>query len=392
MMEKELDRILHQALDDGCAGNSLEVWRDGECVYRNAKGFADIERGIRMTPGTVYRAYSTTKPVIATAVLMLIEKGKLSLDTPLSEILPEFRDMKVCLTDARGDTEIVPAESPVLIRQLLSQTSGFTGAGYADISVCGMYHKRELDKVKEETGNNFTLKQYVDTMARSPLAFQPGTHFHYGSNFEALARVLEVLSGKSAYECLKEMIFDPLGMEKTGFRMDKDAFYKESAKFYEYAGGRFVLNTTRDHVYMPDSKYESGGGGLLTTLSDYSRFAQALACGTYRGVRLLRDGTIRMMQKNRLKGEALKDFEQRYRRHGNDFTGYGYGFGVRTLIDPERARSSSNAGEFGWYGMAGPFLLIDPKEKLSIVYNHQTIPFNAKKIHFGIRDAVYARL
>ena len=392
MLERELDRLLSKIVDGGCAGNGLEVCRNGEVLYRKAFGMADLERDLKMQPETLFRAYSITKPIISAAALTFHEKGAFGLDTPLYEILPEFRDMGVCETDPRGDTALVPAREPILMKHVLNQTAGFTGAGYADISICGQYHKKQLDALREKTGGNYSLSEYVGTVAASPLAFQPGTHFHYGNGYEVLARVLEVLSGLPLSECLKNTVFQPLGMEETSFRTDRETFYGKTAKYYDLKDGRPVLNTARDRYFLPDARFESGSGGLLTTLDDYTRFGQALVCGAVHGVRLLKDETINLMRSNSLEKEALYDFEMRYRQHGTDFTGYGYGFGVRTLMDPEKAKSNSNAGEFGWYGMTGAFSLFDPKEKLSVVYNHQTMPYDSKAIHWAIRDAVYANL
>ena len=392
MNAKNLDHVLKRIIDKGdCAGNGLVVYKDGACVYENAAGLSLIEEDRPMEVGTLFRIYSVTKVVTVVAALQLYEQGLFTLDTPVAEFLPAFRDMVVCDTDPRGDTVLRPAKNPLLMRHLFSQTSGITSKGYAATSICGQYHKIANDELTERTGGKFTVENLVDAIAKTPLAFDPGTHFHYGNSFEVLARIVEVLSGQTFGEYLKKNIFDPLGMNDTAFRMPDDVLKSRLAGYYKVEDGKFVLQDA-DENYHEGATFEAASGGLLSTMHDVAKFGSALACGTFNGVRILKDETVWLMRQNFLERDALYDFDTRYRSHGMDFKGYGYGLGVRTLLDPVKAGTIANPGEFGWYGMTGNLLIVDQNEGLCAVYLHQTAPFNGKDIFAKIRDTVYASL
>ncbi len=392
MKTESLDRLLKEIVEKtDCAGNGLVVYRDGECIYERAEGMALLEENRAMTVDTLFRIYSVTKVVTVVAALQLYEQGLFTLDTPVSEFLPSFRDMVVCDTDPRGDTVLRPSKNPLLMRHLFSQTSGITSKGYSSTSICGQYHKIVYDELVERTGGKFTIKDMVDRIARTPLAFDPGTHFHYGSSFEVLARIVEVLSGQTFGEYLKKNIFDPLCMSDTAFRMPDDVLKSRLCGYYKTEDGKLVLQDA-DENYREDATFEAASGGLLSTMHDVAKFGSALACGIFNGVRILKDETVWLMRQNFLEGDALYDFDTRYRSHGMDFKGYGYGLGVRTLLDPVKAGTIANPGEFGWYGMTGNLLIVDQNEGLCAVYLHQTAPFNGKDIFAKVRDTVYASL
>ena len=392
MKTESLDRLLKEIVEKtDCVGNGLVVYRDGECVYERAEGMALLEEGRAMTVDTLFRIYSVTKVVTAVAGLQLYENGYFTLNTPVGEILPDFKDMVVCETDPRGDTILRPAKDPILMKHLFSQTSGLTSKGYASTSICGQYHKVLFDELQQKTGGKFTLEDMVRTIAQAPLAFEPGTHFHYGNSFEVLARAVEVLTGERFGDYLRKHIFAPLGMDETAFRMADEVLEKRLAGYSKIEDGKPVLQHADADFHM-DATFEAASGGLLSTMHDVAKFGSALACGEYNGARILKDETVWLMQQNFLEGEALYDFDTRYRSHGMDFRGYGYGLGVRTLLDPVKAGALATPGEFGWYGMTGNQFLVDPAEGLCAVYLHQTAPFNGKDIFAKLRDTVYASL
>jgi CubicO group peptidase (beta-lactamase class C family) len=195
-----------------------------------------------------------------------------------------------------------------------------------------------------------------------------------------------VLSGQTFEEFLKKEIFEPLGMINTSFRIQEDKRDRLCVMYNRAEDGTLTPNTSMDAPYQLGCRHESGGGGLLSTIGEYSRFAQALANGgQLDGVRILSPKTIQLMATNHLSPQQLNDFN-------SEQSGYGYGLGVRVMIDPVAGGSNGSIGEFGWAGMGGSWLLIDPKEELSVVYMQQMLPgfeeYTANRLRAGIYGAL----
>ena len=212
-----------------------------------------------------------------------------------------------------------------------------------------------------------------------PLAFEPGTHWRYSLCHDVLGAVIEVLSGQLLSEYMQEHIFAPLGMQHTFFR------YAEEEK------DKLVLCKAHDigfGMHQPQAKYESGGGGLLSTLDDYMKFANTLTRGgtSADGVRILGRKTIDLLRSDQLNKTQKKDFNWDYLR------GYSYGFGVRTMQDVAEAGIPGTVGEFGWCGYLGTWVLMDPEEQLTVVYMHQSNPNLEKYVQTHLRAMIYSAL
>lgn len=382
-----LDPLLRSFVEKGPAGCALTVTRNGEELYRNFFGYADLEAQKPIDSDTIYRIYSMTKVVTCAAALMLYERGLFLLNDPLEEYLPEFKNPQVYRYNAYGARSTAPAAGPIRVKDLFMMTSGLTyGGGHLETARQVDLAMQELGK-KEAEGTPLNVRALSKALAAIPLAFDPGTHWSYGLSHDVLGALIEVISGRSFEQFLKEEIFEPLGMKDTFFRIPEEKKDRLCTLYNRSLNGKLTPNTSMDTYYQPGTQFESGGAGLLSTLEDYSRFARMLAQnGEWEGQHLLSPHTIRLMSTNHLGPEQMKDYDWQHQ------AGYGYGLGVRVMVDPPAGGSSSSLGEFGWCGMAGTWVLIDPKEKLSAVYMQQMLP-NFEEIHQPrIRNVIYGAL
>lgn len=247
--------------------------------------------------------------------------------------------------------------------------------------------ERQTRTVMENAVTTMDMRALSKAVAAVPLAFDPGTHWKYGTSHDVLAALIEVLSGETFGEFLRKEIFEPLEMSDTSFRIPEEK-RDRLCKMYDRAeDGTLTPNTSKDAPYQQGCRYESGGGGLLSTIGDYSRFAQALARGgELDGVRILSQKTIQLMGTNHLGPQQLKDF------NGPQRSGYGYGLGVRVMMDPADGGINGSIGEFGWAGLGGSWVLIDPKEQLSVVYMQQMLPGLEPYIHPRLRAVIYGAM
>lgn len=389
---KHVDSLLQHFVEVGPKGCGTVVTHHGKVVYEGYAGYADAERGVPVTSDTVYRVYSCTKVFTIVAAMQLYEKGAFLLNDPIERYLPEFADPKVYVVGCNGSCRVERAQRSITIRDLMSMRSGITDAGISN--------RTEMDvgslcaKIDESGG--MTEREFVKGLALIPLAFQPGSHFCYGYSLDVIGALIEVLSGKSLGEYFNEAIFAPLGMNNTGFFLDKQPQMKRNlAVLYTWAdGGQLIPRTDLDRQFLSGRKLECASSGILTTVRDMSRFAAALSMGgTLDGRRIIGRKTIDLIRRNQLEGGALADFQAAWSNGWEFLTGYGYGLGVRTLMHPEQGGVNASVGEFGWGGMAGTYLMADPAEELSICYAHQIYPENMEGYcHPRLKQAVYGAL
>ena len=381
---KELSRLLEEILEQGPAGCGCAVARNGEILFEEYHGVKDLESGEPITADSIYRQYSTTKVAVCTGAMMLLERGKFLLNDPIYEYFPEWKDTMVAQPEEDGSYRVRPAKRPILIRDCFSMAMGI-GYGGTD------YTHQAAEKVRAQLRANvgeYTLQQEIKAMAEVPVAFDPGTHWLYGFGHELVAGLIEVVSGKGVGQFLKEELFEPLDMKNTGYHYFGDIWERMVTTYLLKADGSREASPyfQRDELFEPEAKYEGGGAGLFSTVRDYLALTQMLACGgEYQGRKIMGRKTIDLMRCNQLNEQQLKEFRNPY------LEGYGYGCGVRTLMDPS-AGVNSSVGEFGWTGMLGTYVSIDPAEKLSLVYMHNLFPNREAYIHPRIRNIVYGVL
>ncbi|MDX8047411.1 serine hydrolase domain-containing protein [Gracilibacillus sp. S3-1-1] len=379
MLKKRLDDLLQSFVDNGPAGVALSVQQDKQSIYENYLGLADISKGKSINAKTIYRIYSMSKVITCVATLQLVERGKILLTDPLATYLPEFSDMQVL-----EDGKLVKAKRDIVIKDLFTMTSGLTYGG--DTTEVERLTNQVMEAVRdmEEPSDTTKLRLFTKALAQNPLEFHPGNHYKYGVSHDVLGAVIEQVSGMTFGEYLAANIFDPLGMHDTFFQVPTAKKHRVATLYDRMETGDLVKNDRVNSKHEPMFPFESGGAGLHSTLSDYQKFAHSLALGgTIEQTTILSRHTIQLMAQNHLPTELLPELGWGYEN------GYGYGLGVRVMIDQTKGGSNSSLGEFGWSGLAGTYVFIDQKEQLSAVYMQQMFP-NFEFYHQPrIRNVIY---
>ena len=374
----DLSMLLDQYVKNGPAGCGCAVAKEGKTLYEGYFGYADLEEKKPITKDTIYRLFSMTKVITCAAALILFERGKFLLNEPLYEYFPEYRHAQVFVTDSEGSFHTVKAKSPILIKHAFNMSVGL-GFQYGESPT-----SKEMAKVQEELQKKhgkYDIVTEVKGMGSVPLEFHPGTHWLYGYGHDIIAALIQLISGKTVGQFLQDEIFGPLGMDNTGYRF-RDGNESRMASYYrkDESGKMTKISSFLDEFHETDAIYEGGGAGLYSTVSDYLKFSQMMANGgVYKGERIIGRKTIDLMRTNHLSNEQLKDFENSY------LAGYGYGLGVRTLMSNAQGHSNGSIGEFGWTGMLGTYVSIDPQEGFSIVYMHQMDPNMEEYHHLRVR-------
>ncbi|UWR97647.1 serine hydrolase domain-containing protein [Phaeobacter inhibens] len=361
------------------AGSSLLINRNGKERYFQAAGQRNIVENLPFTRDTVARIYSMTKPVTSLALMMLLERGVLHLDMPVSEFLPEFNGMR-CLVD--GATDITQTRScrPPTLHELLTHTSGLSYP----------FNPGVLSEEMSKTDLMFKpgqgpLAAQVLELAALPLAFEPGQRWEYSVGIDVIGRVIEVVTGESLGAMLKREIFDPLGMARTGFRSEETTGNLLASLYSPLSGDAMALNDAQqgaDSLRLIDSyddtpfdtaEMHSGGGGLLSTIDDYMRFAELIRLrGALGKDHLISPQIIDFMCQNHLPGDIASMGPQSFAEQPMD--GMGFGLGGAVVLDPARARCPGSVGDFSWGGMASTFFWVDPVLDLSVVFFTQLAP------------------
>jgi len=386
----KLDHLLEQfiRMERGPVGCALSVSLRGQTVYEGYRGMADLETGRKIDPFTVYRIYSCTKVITAAALMILLERGTVKLDDPVERYLPEYANPVYSHYTGNNLETLKPAGS-LTLKHLITMTSGFTYPG--DRNSTQKAVGEAMADLEARVG--FSTREFAARMAEVPLAFKPGTRWNYGIGHDVLGAAIEAAAGKPFGEFLKDEIFTPLQMNDTGFVVsEKNA--EHLATLYRYEHGRAVPNLSEEYKFRETYRFESAGGGLLSTLGDMTRFAQALTSpGRSGDKRILGRKSIELMSRNHLDPVPLSDFRDTHAHGWSFMSGYGYGLGVKTLIDLSESNGLGSVGEFSWAGAAGTWVLMDPAEELSIVYMHQLLPMNREgDCHPVIKNVVYGML
>jgi CubicO group peptidase (beta-lactamase class C family) len=322
-----------------------------------------------------------SKPITTVAAMMLVEEGKLQLDEPLSKYIPAFADVKVGVEkkgeDGKIGLDLVPARRPITIQDLMRHTSGLTYGFFGEGAVKKLYVEAKLGEGDPD------IALFAERLSKLPLVYQPGSTWDYSQSTDILGRVVEVVSGKSLYQFEKERLLDPLGMTNTSFYVADTA--KQSLIAEPFPNDRKIGAGSEMGDPRVARKFESGGGGMVSTIGDYARFAAMLANGgTLDGRRYLSPKTIAYMGSNHI-GPGSGVTPGPYYLPGPGF-GFGLGFAVRT--DAGVSPIEGSVGEMNWSGAGGTTFWVDPKENMFVVFMAQTIAHRGR-LRVALKNIVY---
>ncbi len=367
-------------------GMTVCVMRKGQLAYAETHGKADVERNKPMRPDTIFRIYSMTKPLTSTAIMMLYEDGRFQLDDPISKFIPAFANQRVFVGGSRGKIDTVPAERDITFRDLLTHTSGLTYGFMEANPVDALY--RDKDGVDFGTADT-SLEQVVGKLATFPLIAQPGKAWNYSVATDVLGYLVEVISGQPYQTYLKEKVLKPLGMVDTDFHVPADKHERFAANYSAGAGGKLdLIDDPGKSRYLAPRKVNSGGGGLVSTASDYLRFCKfMLNKGELDGVRLLGRKTVELMTTNHLKGDMADMGMPRFSE--STYYGVGFGLGFSVMIEPAKAQILGTPGEYAWGGAASTAFWCDPAEDMAVLLLTQLMPSSTYPIRRELRVLTY---
>ena len=367
---KDLENLINRIVDRGIPGASISVYKDDKPLYEGCFGYRDFARTKPMSFDTLFRMYSMTKPVSALCGLIQYERGVFLMDDPVSEYLPEYKNLKVSVKQPDGTWTVEESKKPMLMRHLFNMNVGFYAHDGSPTDLGMQEMQRKLGGSKFQA--NYDHLTEIRTLPMIPMLFEPGDHWQYGYGLDIMAGVVEATSGMGLGDFMKKNIFDPLGMNETWYRF-REGWQERMAdcirrdrKTGEISHCTEVIGDPLDAGHRPDCKYESASTGLISTLRDYQRFTRMLTNGgELEGVRIVGRKTIDMMRTNLLTESMKKEFTS------PTLIGYGYGYGVRTMVDTGAGLCNGTPGEFGWCGAAGTWMEADPAERLSVVFMQQ---------------------
>ncbi len=349
------------------------VMRGTDVLDFRTFGYMDLESKRPLADDAIYRMYSNTKIVTSVAAMQLFEQGRFTLDTPLSAIIPAFADLRVLKADAKEATDVIAANQPILMRHILSHSAGLS---YGFIEPGSVIDRSYIAaKINALGGDEPTLEELCDKLAKLPLAYEPGTQWRYSFATDVVARVVEVLSGKSFDRYLDDHIFKPLGMGDTGFHVPTEKmsrFVSMYAPVDLFDPMKPGMNKAEDPATGPYSRPRrmlSGGGGLVSTVADYLAFVRMIVNGgTWNGARILKPETLQLMRTNQLAPGVQVAFPM-WAMPG---TVFGLGFALKEKVTEQEPQRS--LGEYHWGGMAGTHSWMAPNAGITGMCMTQRMP------------------
>ncbi len=364
------------------AGAILLIQQHGKPVYHESFGVQDVVSKAPITDKTIFRLFSMTKAITSVVAMTLVENGKIKLDEPIAKYIPSFANVKVGVEKIAADgaktLELVPPRRPPTVLDLMRHTSGITYGFYGDSLVRKAYAAANL------YGGDFDLAEFAERIAKLPLHDQPGTLWQYGHSTDVLARIMEIASGKSLLGIEREKLLDPLGMSDTGFFVTDPEKQKLLA---QPVPNDSDFRVGRENNPAIPKKWESASGGMVSTMSDFSRFAQMLLDGgKFEGKTILSPEAFKEMTTDHIgPGSGV----------GRDYfyfpgDGFGFGLGLAVRTDPGNANPPppGSLGELKWDGASGCYFIIDRKQDMFFVLLEQT-PTERQRVQRTVKQLIY---
>jgi CubicO group peptidase (beta-lactamase class C family) len=375
----------------------LLISRNGEIVHFSSQGPAREGSPKSIDEGSIFRIASMTKPITSLGFMMLVEQGKVAVDTLVSDVLPEFRDVGVYSAGGAGVPFMTkPPAAPLRMLDLLRHTSGLTYAFQNRTNVDAAYRASKSNAGPVENWHGEAdLDTFVSDLAKLPLEFSPGEAWNYSVSTDVLGAVIQRVSGMPLDRYLDEKIFKPLKMHDTGFYVPADKVDRLT-DCYAWAGpavGRVMYDRAESSVWLTPPRLVSGGGGLVSTSLDYHRFCQMCANnGELDGVRIVGRKTLDLMRMNHLPGKLDLSSLSRSLFSETQNSGVGFGLGFAVTEDVARVMIPGSAGEYYWAGMFTTSFFIDPVEKLHVVFMTQLSPSMLYPLRRELKTLIYSAL
>lgn len=369
------------------AGCQVLVSRRGYPAWYRSLGHKDIERESPMGDDTIFRIYSMTKPITSVALMQLYERGHFQLNDPVHRVIPEWRDHKVWVS-GEGEGMITKSpEQPMTFRHVLSHTGGLT-YGNGNHPVDKVYRDQGVNR-----GQGETLRTFVEKLARVPLRYEPGERWMYSLSTDVCGYLVEAISGMPFDRYLKEHIFDPLGMNDTGFHVDEDKAARFAANYRRNRDKSLTrIDDPRDSAWLTKPTFFSGGGGLTGTTADYYRFCEMLRRGgELHGARIIGPRTLRLMTRNHLAGgtDLTRMAIGAFSETANEGVGFGLGFAM-TLGEVETG--TLGHGDYYWGGAASTIFWVDPVEDMVVIFMTQLMPSGTFNFRGQLKNIIYASI
>lgn len=365
------------------------VARDGQVAHFSTMGAARTD-GTPLKQDAIFRIASMTKPVTSIAYMMLLEEGLTALDDPVSRAIPELGELAVYSGGGGGAPFATKRCAPVRMIDLLRHTSGLTYSFQNRTNVDAAYRELKLDAFR----SRFGADDFVAALARLPLEFDPGEAWNYSVSTDVLGIVVSRLSGMSLGEFFRTRIFEPLGMQDTAFFCPPEKRHRLGDAWAVHPEKRRVISDPADQSGWADPpRFESGGGGLVSTSADYHRFCTMLLNGgELDGARIVAPKTLHLMTANHLPGG--QDLTQLSRSLFSEATnaGVGFGLGFAVNLDPARTLVPGSKGEFYWGGMYSTAFFVDPVERVTMVFMTQLMPSSTYPIRRELKTLIYSAL
>lgn len=363
-------------------GAIILIQQHGKPVYHESFGVQDVESKAPITDHTIFRLFSMTKAITSVAAVKMLDEGKFSLDDPVAKYIPSFANVKVGVEkqgeDGSKTLELVPPDRPPTVLDLMRQTSGITYGFYGDSLVRKAYRAANI------YAGDFDLAEFAERIAKLPLHNQPGALWQYGHSTDILARIMEIVSGKSLIDVEREQLLDPLGMKDTGFFITDPGKQKLMAQPMPNDSD---FRVGRENNPTVPKKMMYASGGMVSTMADYARFAQMLLNGgTFDGKTILSPHAFKLLTTDRVGPDSGVDRDYFY------FPGDGFGFGLGLAIRTDAGHANppppGDLGELKWDGASGCYFVIDRKQEMFFVLLEQT-PSERQRIQRTVKQLIY---
>ena len=368
--------------DGKYVGTMTLVSRKGKVAYLDSLGFMDRENKKTMQEDSIFRIYSMSKAITSIAIMQLYEKSAFRLDDPVFWYIPSWEKLRVYQSGIYPNFLTSKPKRHMTIRDLLTHMSGLTYDFMYRTNVDAAYRKTKVQQAE-------SLEQFVEILSKLPLEFSPGDKWNYSVSTDVLGYLVEVLSGMKLEEYFKKFIFEPLDMADTSFSCPEEKVDRLCA-LYEHnpKGDPRLLE-----IPFLNTKMESGGGGLFSTMSDYHNFCSMLLHqGEFNGKRLIGRKTLELMTVNHLPNNQDLTEMSESAFSETPYAGVGFGLGFSVMLDPAKSQSVSDIGEYGWGGAASTVFMINPEEEMFVIFLTQLLPSSTYQVRRELRSLIYSAL